>query len=174
MILPALPAHVPAMIDIYNHAIDDRVYANCDERIVDSWHFESLYLGSPSPDSSRLERRCFVSIDTDGSVAAWGALKPFSALPCDSSIAEVAVYVSRLSRSRGIGIRLLRHIIGCDAAMRLSSLVAVILAKNVASIRGSAACGFTECARLSGIATLHDTSEDIVWMQRMIVEERAS
>ncbi|WP_182915620.1 GNAT family N-acetyltransferase [Massilia cavernae] len=155
---------VDAMVDVYNQAVTDQVYANCDDVQQPGPAFADAYFfGS--------ERYIvLVKLDEEGAMLGWGALKKFSARPYDPAIAEVAVYIARARRSRGLGIRLLQQLIVHATGAGFDSLMAVIVGKNVQSIRGSALCGFAEVVRLPAIARLYGGAVDMVWMQKMLAQ----
>lgn len=151
------------MVAIYNEAIDDRVAANCDVRHDDNRRFADTYFA----DTGRYHVLAYEHSETG--LTAWAALKHFSARPDDESIAEVAVYVARGTRARGIGVYLLRELIVRARAAGFASLVAIILGRNTASLRGCMACGFDERVRIPNIAQLHDGFTDIVWLQKNLI-----
>ncbi|XVN17078.1 GNAT family N-acetyltransferase [Pseudomonas corrugata] len=107
-----------------------------------------------------------VYLSSDGDTVAWGALKPFSARPDDETMAEVAVYVRRDMRARGVGIRLLQALEVSAREAGFESLVAIILGPNHASARGCKSQGFAECVRIPRIARLENNLVDIVWLQK--------
>lgn len=150
------------MMAIYSEAVTDRVYANCDSIPTDVELFRSQYISETDSRYASL-----VTEDRDGQVVGWGALKHFSALPCDDSIAEVAVYIAGQNRSAGLGIRMLAKLVAHAEASGFHSLIAIIIARNTASIRGSTFCDFKECVRLPRVASMYGAMEDIVWMQRI-------
>jgi L-amino acid N-acyltransferase YncA len=162
MIRSARPADSQTMMEIYNDAVEDQAHANCDTVQRDAGAFASQYFFG----SSR-----YISVIKESSshgIAGWGALKRFSARPFDQSIAEVAVYIGRQSRSSGLGIHLLKRLMSHAQASDFHSLIAIILGKNVQSIRGCAFCGFEERVRLRAVASLYGEHEDIVWMQKVL------
>ncbi|XVN18522.1 GNAT family N-acetyltransferase [Pseudomonas corrugata] len=109
---------------------------------------------------------CLSISSSDGDTVAWGALKPFSARPDDETMAEVAVYVRRDMRARGVGIRLLQALEVSAREAGFESLVAIILGPNHASARGCKSQGFAECVRIPRIARLENNLVDIVWLQK--------
>ncbi len=150
------------MVDVYNQAIEDQVFANCDV-----FQNRDTFISTYFTDTTRYivlvsESEC------DHIIVGWSAIKPFSARPYDSTIAEVAVYIRRENRSAGIGIRMLRELIKHARISGFHSLVAVILGRNSPSLRGSKFCGFEEKVRMPAIASIYGQAEDIVWMQRIL------
>ncbi|WP_422776448.1 GNAT family N-acetyltransferase [Pseudomonas mediterranea] len=160
MIRPATPDDLPSMVETYNQAIADKVFANCDVPHDSIEKFRLTYFGK--------DRRfaVLVYLSRDGDTVAWGALKPFSARPDDETMAEVAVYVRRDMRARGVGIRLLQALEVSAREAGFESLVAIILGPNHASARGCKSQGFAECVRIPRIARLENNLVDIVWLQK--------
>lgn len=150
------------MMEIYNEAVRDEVHANCDVVQDDLSRFTHTYFGYGP------RYGCVVSETDAGVVVGWGALKTFSSRPRDESVAEVAVYITRTSRSAGLGIRMLERLMVHARSVRFHSLVAIILGKNTPSIRGSKYCGFEEKVRLTGAARVQGEVEDIVWLQLVL------
>lgn len=160
MIRLAIPDDLPSMVETYNQAIADKVFANCDVPQRDTEKFALTYFGK--------NRRfaVLVYLSSNGDTIAWGALKPFSARPDDETMAEVAVYVRRDMRARGVGIRLLRALEVSAREAGFESLVAIILGPNHASARGCISQGFSERVRIPKIARLENDLVDIVWLQK--------
>jgi len=166
MIRRAITDDALDMIEIYNEAISDEVWANCDVIVTDPSKFIASYFFDTAKYS------CFVSMTPNGEVNAWGALKRFSArLPDDESIAEVAVYVKRGSRAKGIGIFLLQKLIIHAKNANFYSLIAIVVGKNIQSIRGCKYCGFEETVRMPEIVNFDGKYEDIVWLQMILKKD---
>ncbi|WP_434701252.1 GNAT family N-acetyltransferase [Pseudomonas sp. D1-36] len=160
MIRPATPDDLPSIVETYNQAIADKVFANCDVPHHSIEKFELTYFGK----NQRFA--VLVYLSSAGDTVAWGALKPFSARPDDETMAEVAVYVRRDMRARGVGIRLLQALEVSAREAGFESLVAIILGPNHASARGCISQGFYECVRIPQIAKLENNLVDIVWLQK--------
>jgi L-amino acid N-acyltransferase YncA len=165
----AVPADAAAMMAIYNEAIVDHVHANCDVLQSDAGRFGAGYLVDVPACYG-----VYVDESPTGEICGWGALKKFSAFPHCAEIAEVAVYIGRDRRSRGLGIRLLQQLQAHARGAGLHSLVAIILEHNRSSIRGSEHCGFQTCVVLPKAARFSDQYEDIIWMQCNLTPSTAS
>jgi phosphinothricin acetyltransferase len=161
-----MPSDAPVMANIYDQAIHDRVHANCDTP-----QYNNLEKFSNSYFFGDDRYACLINESDTGDVNGWGALKKFSALPGDDSIAEVAVYISRDHRTVGIGVRLLKALIAHAKTAHFDSLIAIILENNAPSIRGCLACGFTSQVRMPAIAKPYGESQDILWMQMCLNPE---
>lgn len=162
MIRAARPADVEAMVEIYNQAIFDKVNANCDVAQPDNRKFSTLYFGGD------LRHAVLINEVDGGTVTAWGALKSFSARPHDPAIAEIAVYVRREQRAVGQGIRMTQALMRRASELGFASLVAIVLGRNVSSLRGAMACGFKEQVRIPSIVERDNDVQDIVWLQKIL------
>lgn len=160
MIRRATQQDARPMMEIYNQAVADRVYANCDNQ-TDVDEFGRLYAIGDG------RYGAFVAV-SHGRMTGWGALKPFSMRPYDDAMAEVALYVDRENRSLGVGIRLLSHMMQYAEDARFHSVVAVVARKNTGSIRCGEFCGFEERVSLPGVSVLLGVAEDMIWMQKVL------
>jgi L-amino acid N-acyltransferase YncA len=88
-----------------------------------------------------------VVAEVDHHVAGFAALTPYRAKPAFHRTVEDSVYVDRVWRGRGIGQRLLEHLLGLGAAAGHHSVLARITADNHASRRLHEVLGF----RLVGV-----------------------
>jgi phosphinothricin acetyltransferase len=75
-------------------------------------------------------------------------------------VAEVSYYVDNLYRGRGIGGRLMDHVIKQAPELGLSVLIAILLDKNPASIALLKKHGFALWGRMPGIAKIDDQKAD--------------
>jgi L-amino acid N-acyltransferase YncA len=80
-------------------------------------------------------------------VVAWAALSPASSRPVYSGVAWESVYVAGTERGRGVGRRLLEHLIPASETAGVWTLMAGIQAENEASLRLHLAVGFGEVGR---------------------------
>lgn len=158
-------AHAQAMVAIYNEAILEGGYANCDTLHHDTRAFTDTYFRQEGGSTTHA---VLGYVDEQGQLLAWGTLKALSTLPHDHAVAEVAVYVSRRSRFGGMGKALLAELIVQGEARGLHSLIAIVLGKNNPSIRGCLSSGFSLTMQFPGIARQGDERVDILWLQRRL------
>ena len=168
MIRLATPEDGAAIARIYNQNVTEGSFANCD-----------LTRGTAEERATRLaasEPRfpTFVHEGPGGAVVGWASLKRFSARPYYADVAEIAVYVDSAHRARLVGAALMLHLLGAACAHDFRTLIAIILEKNKASIRGALAAGFEPLATLHQAAYLRGQWVDILWLARDLTSDADS
>jgi|SRR5215813_12872875 len=168
MIRRALPSDAARIGEIYNQAIEDKLFATCDIKPV-TVESRIEWLAShqdPFP--------VFVYEDKTDGVLGWSALNKFSVRSSLPTVAELSVYVERQFRSKLVGGRLFMHTIKEAKRLDFRSLVSLTLERNVPSIRGLEAVGFRRAACLSEVARLHDEWVNVVWLQKELAGDWSS
>jgi phosphinothricin acetyltransferase len=146
--------------EIYNQAIEDKLFATCDIKPV-TVESRLEWLAShqePFP--------AFVYDDDNHGVVGWSALNKFSVRSSLPTVAELSVYVEREFRSKLVGGRLFMHTIKEAKRLGFQSLVSLTLERNAPSIRGLEAVGFRRAACLEEVARLYDEWVNVVWLQK--------
>ncbi len=151
----ATPGDIPAIAQIYNEGIDDRVGT-----------FETR------PRSHDDVRAWFdgvhpivVVVDTDGAVVAFASTSTYRTRDCYAGIAEFSVYVARAWRGKGAGRVAMDALIAAAAKAGFWKLLSRIFVENTASRTLMARVGFREV----GIYEKHGKL-DGVWRDAVIVE----
>jgi L-amino acid N-acyltransferase YncA len=118
--------------------------------------------------SHRDDCRLVARTASDAQVLGWVALTSFSARRVYAGVAWESVYVTEAARGRGIGGRLLEAVLASADAAGLWTLMAGILAENVASRRLHRRVGFRE------IGVQEALGQDRVgrWRDVVLVERR--
>lgn len=109
----------------------------------------------------------YVCVD-NGTVAGWAALSPVSQRSCYSGVAEISIYVDPEQSGRGIGTRLMAHLIPASEKNGIWTLYSSIFPENKASRRLLLKFGFREVGRRERIAQL-----DGCWRSTLILERRS-
>jgi L-amino acid N-acyltransferase YncA len=160
MIRLATHADAQAIADIYNENLDEHGFANCDlDREAAEARAKRIATGD-------LRHPTFVHVGPDDQILGWASLKPLSMRPTWSEVAEVALYITRASRNRVVGAQLIVQMMDAARVRKFASLIATVLSKNEASLRGLRIAGFEEVARLREAAFLYDQWIDIIWVQK--------
>ena len=100
---PAVEADAPAICDIYNQGIDDRLATLETERRTPDERRQWL--------KSRGPRHPVIVAEDGGRVLAWGSLNPFNPRDAYRYVADLSIYVERAARGRGVGKVLLARLI---------------------------------------------------------------
>jgi L-amino acid N-acyltransferase YncA len=155
-IVPLLPQHAEAVLEIYRQGIASGVATF--ETEVPGWEkFAAKYL-----EHSRL-------LAMEGNeVAGWAALSPVSTRDCYKGVAEVSVYVyvHPSFQGRGTGKSLLMQLIASSEQQGIWSLLSVIHEENAPSIQLHLQCGFRIIGHREKIAQLNGQWKTTVMMER--------
>lgn len=127
--------------------------------------FETTPPDWPAWDAAHRRECRFVALH-DGVVVGWAALTPVSIRPAYAGVAEVSVYVAREHQGRGIGPRLLGHLVEASERAGIWTLQAVVFPQNTVSLATHRRAGFREVGRRERIARLHGAWQDTVLLER--------
>jgi phosphinothricin acetyltransferase len=162
----AVPADAPALAEIYNEAIEERIAtfetAPRSESAMREWlgqhddHHPVLVAEISNP-----------RVGGDGvpRVVAWASIASYRPRECYAGVGEFSIYVQAGSRGRGIGQKLLGSLIEEARKLGYWKLVSRIFPHNAASRRLVARCGFREV----GVYEKHGKL-DGEWLDTIIVE----
>ena len=159
----ALEADLPAIVEIYNAAIQGRIStAQLDAVSVEErWP----WFRDHSPESHPL----WVA-EIDGQLAGWLSFHPFITRCAYRATAEISVYVSEKLRRRGIGQALLKKAIAHGSRLKLTALVGCIFGHNEPSLRLFERMEFERWGFLPRIARVDGVERDLVIVGRHIPE----
>ncbi|MDG1571201.1 GNAT family N-acetyltransferase [Robiginitalea sp. M366] len=111
---------------------------------------------------------CRLVAEQKGSVLGWAALSPVSGRCVYGGVAEVSIYIGDGNRGKGIGMRLMEHLIRESEAAGLWTLQSGIFPENEASIRLHEKAGFRRLGYREKVA-LHQG----VWKDNVLFERRS-
>lgn len=140
-IRPAAAADLPALLDIYNHAVLNSV--------------ATFDLDPRTPEAGRAwfaaHTGChplFVA-ECEGVIAGYACLSPYRPMPAYDSTAELSLYIHPDHQRRGLGRALAEHILAfARAEERLHLIVSVITASHTVSLALHEKLGFRLCGTL--------------------------
>ncbi len=115
-------------------------------------------------------KSCRIVAETDGKLMGWAALSPVSSRCVYGGIAEVSVYIDKTFRGRGIGSRLLEHLITQSEQEGIWTLQSGIFPENQASIQLHEKMGFRRIGKREKIGK---TSAG-VWKDNVLFERRST
>jgi L-amino acid N-acyltransferase YncA len=159
-IRPALEADLPAILAIYNDAVENTT-AIWNETPVDlgnrrSWVAERTGRGFPVLVAER---------DLVIGYGSFGDFRPFEGYRVT---VEHSVYVAKDAHGQGAGQALLAALIAEARRMEKRNMIGAIDAANAASIALHAKLGFAEAGRLPGVGTKFGRPLDLVLMQKVL------
>jgi L-amino acid N-acyltransferase YncA len=160
-IRPAREQDLPAVLDIYNHAIEHTtaVFAS-DPHTLDmrkAWLREKQDAGFP------------VLVASDGDhVTGFATYGQFRAWPGYKYTVEHSVYVGVEARRRGIGRALVEAVVTDARRQGMHAIVAGIGSDNDVSIRMHARLGFVEAGHLREVGFKFGRWLDLTFMQLLL------
>jgi L-amino acid N-acyltransferase YncA len=119
--------------------------------------------------SHRRDCRLVARERAGGPVLGWAALTAYSARRVYAGVAWESVYVAAEARGRGVGRALLEALIPASEAVGLWTLLAGVLAENMASLRLHEAVGFRTVGVQRGLG-LDPTGR---WRDVILLERRS-
>ena len=154
-IRPAAEDDAPAIAEIYNQGIEDRLATfETEPRTVEQ--IEAWF--DPAP--------AFVAVeDGRGEVVGYAVAHPYSDRCCYQGIGEFSVYVRRDARGQGVGRVAMRALLDAARQAGLWKLLSRVFPENRASLSLLAWSGFREL----GVHEKHGKL-DGVWRDVVIVE----
>jgi phosphinothricin acetyltransferase len=158
-LLPVSGDDMEEMAGIFNHYVVHSMVTYT-ETPVSVERFEALMSFSPGYPA-------FVARDSDGTLAGFGLLRPYSPIPAFGSTAELTCFLRVGYTGRGIGTAILQALESGAVAMGVRSIVATVSSLNEESYRFHLARGFIEQGRLVEIGMRNGRPFDIVLLQKM-------
>jgi len=155
---PATPQDAPAMTEIYNEGIADRVATfETHPRSVDdviAWF---------APD-----RPIVVVTDAQRQVAGYAATFSYADRCCYAGIAEFSVYVRRSHRGQGVGAKAMEALIEAAAKAGYWKLLSRVFVENTASLTLLDRVGFRRVGVHEKHGKLDGTWRDVVAVERVL------
>ncbi len=162
-IRPAMAADLPAITDIYGHAV---IHGTA------SYEYDPPSLAEMSARFSALMNGGFpyVAAQSGETLLGYAYAGPFRTRPAYRFIVEDSIYIAPGAQRRGVGRLLLRELIARCERQGFRQLIAVIgdADANVASLALHASMGFEHSGRLTGSGFKHGHWCDTVLMQLAI------
>lgn len=156
----ATPDDLPAITEIYNQAVHDRI-ATCDLSDVAPEDRAGWLARHHSPHG------VWVAEDAGG-VEGWVVLSPYDAKPCFHRTATFATYVRRETRGTGIGTALRRHMIDEARRVGFHALVNRVWAINEASIGLAKRFGFRQVGHMPELVEIDGEYVDCLFFELLL------
>ncbi|MEE3715377.1 N-acetyltransferase family protein [Tumidithrix elongata RA019] len=156
----AVEADLPAIVEIYNAAIPNRL-ATADLEPVS---LESRLAWFHSH-SDRYPVWVITSMQTsEEKIIGWLSFQMFYGRPAYQRTVEVSIYIAPSHQRCGVGKQLLAHAIAQSPKLQISNLVGMIFGHNVPSLRLFSSFGFQQWGLLPQIADLDRIERDLIIM----------
>ena len=154
---PMSEGHRKAIIDIYNHYIDNSFSAYPDSRFAYGYfdRFLEMTRGYPA----------FALMDGE-TVAGFCFLRPWNPLPTFKGCAEITYFIGPEYTGKGIGTMALERLEAEARKMGIRTILASIASENRQSLNFHGRNGFRECGRFEKVIEKKGVRFDVVWMQK--------
>lgn len=140
-IRPAERADLPALLAIYNHAVETSV-ATFDVQPRTAEAGEAWF-------AAHTGRHPLVVAEVEGQPVGYASLSPYRPMPAYDSTAELSLYLHPAYQGRGMGRALAEHLLAVARSdERLHLIVSVITASHSVSIALHEKLGFRPCGTL--------------------------
>ena len=157
---PARSEDAPAICEIYNQGIEDRV-ATLETR-----------LRTPGEQRAWLEsrdaRHPVLVAERDSRVIGWGSLNVFNPRAAYDYVADFSIYVARFARGTGVGGRLLESLIAAARDIGFHKMVLAAFEWNTAGIAMYERAGFRRVGVYREQGLLDGRWVDTVIMEKLI------
>ena len=161
LIRPATEADLPAITDIYAHAV---------RHSTASYEYEAPTLDDMRGRFEALAaaRYPYLAAEADEGVIGYAYAGPFRTRPAYRYNVEDSIYLAPSAQGRGLGRRLLEQLIRESEALGFRQMIAVIgdAAVNIPSVKLHAALGFTQSGCIEGSGFKFGRWCDTLMMQR--------
>ena len=155
---PATPADAAAICLTYNQGIEDRIATL--ETELRTPEERTQWLAGRGP-----RHPVFVAI-ADETVVGWGSLNVYNPRPAYQHVADFSIYIERGWRGKGVGRRLLEHLIGQARALGYHKLMLSTFPFNATGVALYERLGFTR------VGILHEMGQlDGRWVDTLIMEK---
>jgi phosphinothricin acetyltransferase len=150
-------ADAPAIADIYNQGIEDRI-ATFETRLRSGEDVVSWFDGVHP----------ILVAEEEGKVIAFASTSTYRPRDCYKGIAEASVYVARHARWRGAGRAVLQALITACKGAGYWKLVSRVFPQNAASRRLVVSLGFREVGVYEKHGQLEGVWRDVIIVERLL------
>ncbi len=154
MIRLATDEDLRRIVDIYNGSIPGRL-ATADTEPV-TVEQRRAWFGAHGP------RRPIWVEEREGTVEGWASLTDFYGRPAYGATAEVSIYVAPEAQRRGVGRRLMEHVLAAAPAIGVTTLLGFVFGHNAPSLALIESYGFARWGTLPRVAILDGIERDLV------------
>ncbi len=153
----ALPADVPAIVDIYNESVTSSTATF--DTVPKTVQDYTAWL------SAHDTRHPVIVAEEHGAVVGWASLSAYSDRPAYAGTAEVSLYIRRECWNRGIGTGLFSAIIDRGRRANLHTIISRIAKGNDVSVSLHLSRGFTTVGVMREVGRKFGRLLDVIIMQ---------
>ncbi len=157
--LPLGPAHRRAVMDIFNHYVENSFAAYPQQKLPDSYYDEFLKMSRGFP--------AYVVL-VDDAVAGFGFLRPYKPFTTFEETTEITYFIHPQLVGTGLGKRFLEQLEKDARARGIRAIFASIVSENKNSILFHEKNGFQLVGRLPEIGKKFGKCFDILWMRKKL------
>ena len=161
MIRDAVEADLPAIIEIYNHAVPTRIITADVEPVTIAARLAWFEAHSS-------DRYPLWVLERKGTIAGWFGFQMFYGREAYRSTAEISLYVAPEFHRQGIGQTLLSHAIEQSPRLEIRTLIGIAFAENQPSVALLKKFGFEQWGYLPQVARSWEVDRDVVILGRKI------
>ena len=148
------------VIRVFNYFIKE-TFAAYREVEVGLTHFDKVWA-----DISGLPA---VAVETEaGEFIGFGHLRPFRQVETLKRTAEFTCFLLPEHTAKGLGTRVLNHLLKNASAMGIDTIIASITSSNEQSTKFHQKNGFVECGRFPAVAIKHGQDFDLLWVVKKL------
>jgi phosphinothricin acetyltransferase len=151
---------LPAMLSIYNHAIETTT-ATFDLE-VQTYEQREVWFHKYD------DQHPLIVAEKDGQIAGYGSLSKFRDKEAYSKSVENSVYIDERFHRQGIGKALLQELVQRARQLGYHTVIAGITAGNDGSVKLHEAFGFELCGRFRQVGYKFDAWQDVEFYQLML------
>jgi L-amino acid N-acyltransferase YncA len=145
---------------IYNQGIDDRIATlETERRTADE---RRAWLAARGP------RHPIFLAEASGAAVGWASLNAFNPRPAYDHVADLSVYVERAWRGRGVGRRLLSHLVEVAPGLGYHKLVLAAFPFNASGMALYERLGFLAVGTYREQGQLDGRWVDVIVMERLL------
>ncbi|MGD8922242.1 MAG: GNAT family N-acetyltransferase [Candidatus Zixiibacteriota bacterium] len=149
-----------AVLDIFNHYVENDMAAFSDERVGREFFDSFLEQTKDHP---------FYVVGTeDGRLVGWGFARPYHPARTFQRTAVLGYFLHREYLGKGIGSKLFDRLVEECKKLGIDNFLVSISSLNTGSIRFHEKRGFVECARFKSVGKKLGKDFDVIWMQWFI------
>jgi len=152
---------LPLVVAIYNSTIESRmVTADIVPVSVESkieWFREH-----------KAERTPLWMIEDEHGLVGWAAFQLFHKRPAYHHTIELSIYLDEAARGKGYGKQILQHCIAESPSLGIKTLLGLIFAHNIPSLKLFRNCGFEDWALLPDVAELDGIERSLIIVGRKV------